>query len=96
MTMQEQIRKGEDHVSTLIRAKATFRIDYITWAGHTDTSTTSILTVAAERQKREYVFEDLLRLQGYQHEDNKNYFERNVDRIVLDFENNVPNATPIS
>ena len=86
MTMQEQIRKGEDHVSTLIRAKATFRIDYIVWSGHTDTSTSSILTIVAERQKREYKFEDV-RLQTYQHEDNQRYFTQIVEQIVLDIEN---------
>ncbi len=86
MTLQEQIRKGEDHVSTLIRAKATFRIDYIVWSGHTDTSPSSILTIVAERQKREYEFEDF-RLQTYQHEDNQRYFTQIVEQIVLDIEN---------
>ncbi len=86
MTLQEQIRKGEDHVATLIRAKATFRIDYIVWSGHTDTAPSSILTIVAERQKREYEFEDF-RLQTYQHEDNQRYFTQIVEQIVLDIEN---------
>ena len=85
MTMQQQIKEGQGHVSALILAKATVSIEDISWAVHANMDT-STLTISVKGKIRKYDL-DNHRLQNFYQEDNRVFLDKSADAIALDIKN---------